>query len=181
MRRRFRFMSRPLDQANMARLREANQLAANGQAREAALLFARLAQVMEQSKHPRRAAFLHARAAHAFADSQLENEALVQARAALDLFLRQQMLPRSATFYGNMQRKLTAQGMGEAAKQLEQEFGRRIGEIPAGAPANQPARNALLPTNCPQCGGPLLGKEARWVDARTVECDYCGNYVRAGE
>ncbi len=42
-------------------------------------------------------------------------------------------------------------------------------------------RHPLLPTACPTCGAPLYPQEVDWVDALTVECNYCGNLIRGGE
>jgi hypothetical protein len=68
-------------------LGQARQLAAHGQPGQAAPLFAKLAEV-ESADHPQHAANLHAQAAQAFADEQRGPAALVQARAALNLFLK---------------------------------------------------------------------------------------------
>ena len=57
-------------------------------ARTGCPLFANLATEMETILHPRRAANLHAQAAHAYADSQNEQAALNQARLALNLFIQ---------------------------------------------------------------------------------------------
>src|SRR5213593_2596009 len=86
----------------LALLKQANRLMANGKAGEAAPLFAQLAAQMEATNHPRRAANLHARAAHAFADSQAGQMALGQARSALNLFIANGMALRTPMFYSNI-------------------------------------------------------------------------------
>src|SRR5450759_1587975 len=97
---------RPLGAEQLALLQQANQLMTNGNAGQAAPLFAQLAAQMEASNHPRRAANLHARAAHAFADNQAGQMALGQARSALNLFITNQMTLRTPMFYANITRKL---------------------------------------------------------------------------
>ncbi len=167
----------PLGSAQMQLLSQANQLMAGGQPAQAAPLFARLAGAMETSNHPRRAANLHAQAAHAYADSQAEQSALAHARSALNLFIQYQMVQRTPVFYANITRKLANRGMKSSADALMQEFGARVGAIPAAAPSANPPRGNL-PTNCPQCGAPLHGGEATWIDQITAECAYCGASIR---
>ena len=165
-----------LNPAQLQTLNQANQLVASGQPGQAAPLFAGLAAAMETTNHPRRAANLHAQAAHAYADSGQEQNALTQARAALTLFLQYQMVQRSPVFYANITRKLTNRGMKNAAATLAQEFGNRVGPVPA--PVSPPPSRAQLPTNCPQCGGPIHASAASWIDANTAECEYCGALIR---
>jgi len=167
----------PLDPAQMQTLSQANQLLAAGQPAAAAPLFAGMAGAMEASDHPRRAANLHAQAAHAFAEGQDGQNALVQARTALNLFLQTQMLRRTPVFFANITRKLADKGMKNAAEALTKEFGARVGPVPA-TPA-LPAGHTRLPTNCPKCGAPIHADEADWVDASTVECNYCGSLIRS--
>ena len=156
---------------------QANKLVAQGKSGQAAPLFAKLAEV-ESSDHPRRAANLHAKAAHAFADNQQGPAALIQARAALRLFLKYQMIQRTPIFYANITRKLNNKGMKNAADALISEFGSLVAAIPSTeAPAAQ--KHGALPTECPKCGGPLHGERAKWVDANTVECEYCGSLIRS--
>jgi|SRR5579859_2264316 len=174
----------------LARLQQANQLMAGGQPGEAAPLFAQLAAQMEASNHPRRAANLHARAAHAFADNKAGQAALGQARSALNLFISNGMVGRTPVFFGNITRKLNNHGMQNAANALQQEYGGRLraGPLPRRRMAGQAAGAAAapaapahgtLPTSCPKCGAPVHGAEANWVDNNTAECDYCGALIRA--
>jgi inorganic triphosphatase YgiF len=178
--RRFRnpaLQSNPLGPIQLRTLNQANQLVAGGQPSQAAPLYAELAAELEATNHPRRAANLHAQAAHAFADSQNGQAALTHARAALALFLQYQMVRRTPVFYVNITRKLNNKGMKNEAEALEKEFGSRVGPMPA--PVAPPAGlHGLLPTNCPKCGAPIHEKEANWIDTSTVECDFCGSLIR---
>jgi hypothetical protein len=171
--------NRPMSPDQLATLQQANRLMANRKPGQAAPLFAQIAAQMESSNNPRRAANLHARAAHAFADSQAGQAALGQARSALNLFITNQMTLRTPMFYANITRKLNNKGMQPAAKSLQQEYGSRIGAAPAQPPAAPAQHRGSLPTSCPKCGAPVHGREANWVDDSTAECDYCGALIRA--
>ena len=178
--RRFRnpaFQPNLLAPAAMQTLNQANRFVANGQPGQAAPLFAEVAGEMEATNHPRRAANLHAQAAHAYADSRNEQAALVQARAALTLFIQNQMARRTPVFYTNITRKFTNHAMPNAATALAKEFGSRMGPMPAPA-APAAGQHGRLPTNCSKCGAPIHAEDANWVDADTIECDYCGSLVR---
>ncbi len=167
----------PLNPSQLQALNQANQLVASGQPILAAPIFAQLAGIMETSNHPRRAANLHAQAAHAYADGQDEQDALAQARRALSLFIQYQMVQRTPVFYANITRKFTNKGMKNSAETLAKEFGPLVGGMPAPTPATAP--HGSLPTNCPKCGAPLHPGEAAWIDANTAECAYCGASIRA--
>ena len=179
----FRRLRNPIAQANplapemMQTLNQANRLAANGQPGQAAQLFSQVADEMEATNHPRRAANLHAQAAHAYADSHNPQAALAQARLALNLFIQNKMVQRTPVFYANISRKFTNQGMPKAAAALEQEFGARVGPMPAQMP-RAAGKHGSLPTNCSKCGAPIHADEVTWVDARTIECNYCGSLIR---
>jgi len=167
----------PLSPAQLQTINQANQLVASGQPILAAPLFAQLASGMQASNHPRRAANLHAQAAHAYADGKDEQDALAQARRAMSLFIQYQMVQRTPVFYANITRKLTNQGMKNAAEAMAKEFGPVVAGMPASAPAA--AARGSLPTSCPKCGAPLHASEATWIDANTAECAYCGVSIRA--
>jgi hypothetical protein len=181
----------PLGAEQLALLQQANQLMTNGNAGQAAPLFAQLAAQMEASNHPRRAANLHARAAHAFADSQAGQMALGQARSALNLFISNGMGLRAPTFFSNITRKMGNHGMANAASTLQQEYAGRLrggggglrrrqgGQGRAAAAAPAAPVHGTLPTSCPKCGAPVHGGGANWVDNNTAECDYCGALLRA--
>jgi hypothetical protein len=99
-------------------------------------------------------------------------------RLALNLFIQYQVVERTPRFFANITRKMRNQGMAPAAEALQKEFGDRVGPLPAGGPpARQPQRGHLPPA-CPQCGAPLRSDEVEWIDARSVECVYCGSVVR---
>ena len=166
----------PLNPSQLQALNQANQLVASGQPILAAPIFAQLAENMETSNHPRRAANLHAQAAHAYADGKDEQNALVQARRALSLFIQYQMVQRTPVFYSNITRKFTNKGMKTRPKPWQGNSARWWEACPRPAPVAAP--RGSLPTNCPKCGAPLHPSEATWVDANTAECAYCGAAIR---
>jgi len=157
-------------------LAKANQLVANNDPADAAPLYAELARELDVPR-PRRAANLHARTAHAYADAGNEQLALAQARAALTMFIQYRMINRAPVFFAHITRKFNNQGMKNSASALQNEFGNRVGPLPPAA-APGPAKRGVLPTNCPKCGAPIHSDEATWIDDQTAECDYCGASIR---
>jgi len=168
----------PLNAPQIEVLAKANQLVESGKPGEAAPLFAQLARDLD-SNHPRRAANLHALAAHSYADAGNPNLALTQARAALTMFIQNKMAGRTPVFYSNILRKFNNKGLKDAATALQNEFGGRLGPAAAQPPSTKPVKHGVLPTNCPKCGAPIHGASANWVDDQTAECDYCGSAIRA--
>jgi len=123
---------------------------------------------MQESRHPRRAANLHAQAAHLYAESQNEPAALLQARRALSLFIQYQMVERTPRFYANITRKMSQRGMINAAETLQKEFGGVVGPLPSEVQPSAVGRRGTLPPVCTQCGAPLRSDEIDWVDDQTV-------------
>jgi hypothetical protein len=180
-RRRPRFQANLLTADQLAVLVKANQLMSDGKPSDAGPLFANVADAMQKSNHPRRAANLYARAAHAFADGNNEPAALDYTRKALALFTQFKMVRRTPVFYTNITRKLTAKGMKVAADMIQREYGPQIAAQPvAPLQENRPHRG-LLPTNCPKCGAAIHSDEMDWIDDNTVECEYCGTLIRIEE
>lgn len=155
-------------------IQQANQLRAAGRPAESGAAFARLAQEMETATHPRRAANLHAQAAHAFADARAEAPALEHAQAALRLFIRFQMMERTPVFYANITRKLGVLGLTNALNALQREFAPQAGPQVVKPGETPAAARGRLPAACPQCGGPVRSDEVDWIDPGSAECPYCG-------
>lgn len=43
-------------------------------------------------------------------------------------------------------------------------------------PPVEPAHRVdLLPTNCPNCGGPVRSNDVRWTGPQSAACSYCGS------
>ncbi len=160
-------------------LTRANQLMAAGQYQPAGQLYAQLAEDAQSSGHPRKAANLHAQAAHAAALQHSSLALLAQGRTALHAFQQLGMQPRFAGFLASLTTLLRAQGMSAEADTLQHEFG---GAQPAPAqPAVQaPAPQRLrLPPACSQCGAPVRRDEVEWIDEQSAECGYCGAVIQA--
>ncbi len=175
-RRRLAMQNDVLSASQIEVLAKANQMVANGNPSGAAPLYTELARELDTPR-PRRAANLHARAAHAYADAGNEQLALAQARAALTMFIQYQMINRTPVFFANITRKFNNKGMKNSASALQNEFGNRVGPMPP-QPAPGSVKRGVLPTNCPKCGAPIHGDEATWIDNLTAECDYCGAAIR---
>jgi hypothetical protein len=173
-----RFQDNPLSANQLADLVKANHLVSEGKPLDAARLFADMADELQRSNHPRRAANLYARAAHAFADGNNEQAALEKARKALALFTQFRMVGRTTMFFSNITRKMTVKGMKVAAEALQQEYGIQITPMPLESRQENRRQSGLLPTNCPNCGATVHRDEVEWVDDNTVECEYCGTLVR---
>ncbi len=172
-----RMLRRPMLPANpivVQAVARANQLLANGNAAEAAQIFARLAQEAESRGRPKLAANGHAQAAHAFAHARDEANTLAHARIALNWFLQLQMLGRAANFFGAITQALRATGM-KAAAELQKEFGDRVASAPTIAPRGR------LPGKCPQCAAPVRSDEVDWIDNDSAECNYCGSVMQTEE
>src|SRR5215467_2956221 len=102
-------------------LSEANRLLEDNKPRQAAPLFAKLAEVLKSAGQPKRAAQLHAQAALAFAKSRDES-ALMQGRTALTMLLQYKLDQRASVLYTDLQRELTKRGLQAAAETLRNEF-----------------------------------------------------------
>jgi hypothetical protein len=164
-----------LQPSEQRRLEEANYFLENNKPAQAAPIFAKLAEVLESAKQPKRAANLHSQAALAFARSRNE-AALMQARVALTLLLQYKLDQQASAFYKDLLRELTKRGMQSAAEALTREFGDKIPQpVPLDPRAAQLSR---LPSNCPNCGAPLGKSEVKWTEANTVECGFCGTPIR---
>jgi hypothetical protein len=76
--------------------------------------------------------------------------------------------------------ELNQRGLAAEAADIEAYLKQAIpgGFAPAG-PAAGAARPRLLPTACPDCGGPLRADEVEWTDEYTAACQFCGSAVRA--
>jgi hypothetical protein len=175
--RRFVRRSGSLQSALVETLGRANHLLEQGKFREAASLFAQLAQSAQMAGHPRKAANLYAQAALAFIDANADAETLNHARKALDFFVELAMDERAANFYSSITSKLRAKNKASIAETLEHEFG---GKIDMNA-SDEPALRKRLPPKCPQCAAPVRSDEVDWIDEASAECAYCGAVVQAND
>ena len=164
-----------LQPSEQRRLEEANFYLENNKPAQAAPIFAKLAEVRESSRQPKRAANLHSQAAIAFARSRNE-AALMQGRAAMSLLLQYKLEQQAAAFYKDLMREFTKRGMKSAAEALAKEFGEHVPEATPLDP--RAAQLNRLPSNCPNCGASLRQSDVKWTDAGVIECGFCGTPIR---
>lgn len=164
-----------LQPSEQRRLEEANFLLENNRPAQAAPIFAKLAEVLESARQPKRAANLHSQAAIAFARSRNE-AALLQARAALSMLAQYRLDSQAAALYKDLMREFTKRGMNAAAEALSNEFGETASQ--SIAPDSHTALWERLPGNCPNCGAALRQNEVKRTEANIIECGYCGTPVR---
>ncbi len=158
----------------LRRLQRANRLLASGRPAEAAPLFAELAQAAETAGRMPRAAQLHAQAARAWFEAGSPQAGMEHLRRALHLAER---LPHGEAALRIARRaipRLQELGYTQQAAEVEA-FLRRAHPAPRAAPAE-----TVRAITCPQCGASLQADERLRVDARTVECAYCGSLLSIG-
>jgi len=164
----------PIEQA----LVQARRQIRAGHYARAGMILAALAREAEALERPKIAAELHCRAAHCFIDGGAEPSGLGEARAALRVFRNLGLTERYSRFLANILRKLQARSMFSGVGMLRAEFD---GVALPNMVQVAPARNLNLPEACTQCGAPLRSDEVEWVDAYSVECNYCGAVVQGKE
>ena len=174
---RFRRSLPRLTMIEQALVQARRQIRAGHYAR-AGIILAALAREAEALERPKIAAELHCRAAHCFVDGGAEPSGLSEARAALRVFRNLGLMERYARFLTNILRKLQAHGMLSGVGMLRTEFDGV--DVPQLVQAT-PVRNLRLPEACSQCGAPLRSDEVEWIDAHSIECNYCGAVVQGKE
>jgi hypothetical protein len=177
--RRFR-RSGPAKQISPAEISliKARRFLKNGRFAQAGMILSGLAREAEHLERRKVAAELHSRAAHCFVDGGAEQTGLSEAQAALRVFTNLRMEERRERFLMNITRKLELHRMTAAVGTLRVEFGRAES---LNAESFLPLPGLRLPTNCPQCGGPMRSDEVEWVDRTSAECNYCGGVVQGKE
>ncbi len=170
----------------LASLAQANKLVARQQYAAGARIFAMLAVELENSQRILQAANLHAMAALTFAEAYTKDKSLTpaeiteqtasQARMALLLFIHARLYDHTRRFYNTIIRKIQKLGMSPAVLSLKTEFG-RYGTSPLSLMTLNAIQRAGLPPACATCASPLRGDEVTWLDARTIECAYCGEQI----
>ena len=161
------------------RVREAQALMAQGRFEDAAKLFSQLSGEAAQRGMIRPAGHLAMQAARAYAQAGKGDEALNQARRALDIMLNAgsplqaaRATPRAIAF-------LRGYGFAAQANALEQEATKRLAKVSLTLQAMPMGAGQSLPATCPNCAGPLRSDDAEWIDATSVECPWCGSTVKA--
>ena len=169
----------PMEQARqrfMDEFEHANQLMADGQPRQAAETYTRLARRLAELGRPRQAANQHARAAEAWLAAGVVDRATNQAQEVLGLFNRMGSRERAKEFKAEFAAQLKAFNLSESAEIFEKE---NTALPQRAAPRAVEMQRKQLPASCPQCGGPVRGDEIEWIDAYSAECDFCGATINA--
>ena len=161
------------------RVREAQALMAQGRFEDAAKLFSQVSDEAAQRGMIRPAGYLAMQAARAYAQAGKGDEALNQAKRALDIMLNAgnpiqatRAMPRAITF-------LRGHGFAAQANVLEQKATKRLAKVGLTLQAMPMGMGRSLPATCPQCAGPLRSDDAEWIDATSAECPWCGSTVKA--
>jgi len=175
-RRRLRGRRHPLRAAALRLLDRAHRLLREGQAAEAAPLFAELAQAAESHAMPERAAQLHLQTARALGRAGARSDLLAPALRAVALLAASGDLNLLGAAGPRFVQELHDQGYTAEADQVQRAVTAALGvaAAPAAAPP-VPAGPARLPATCPQCGGPVRSDEVEWIDEASAECAYCGS------
>ena len=93
---------------------------------------------------------------------------------------RRSRLPRGwrARRFFRTQEGYSDQEMAAAEMKADAQYAAPVGPIARLTPNPEKEPKAVLPTNCPACGGPLHPNEVKWQDEITAKCPYCGRTVR---
>ncbi|HTP08083.1 MAG TPA: hypothetical protein VMP08_07530 [Anaerolineae bacterium] len=165
--------------AGQQKVHEAQRLMAEGKFAAAAAEFDQLGQQAVQHGMIRPAIYLALQASRAYAQAKRGNEALAQARRALDLILNAGQPARATRAIPHAAAVLRANGFTTQAVALEKETAQRLALFGLSVQDLPQSSTHSLPPTCPQCAGPLRSNEADWIDAATAECPWCGSAVKA--
>jgi tetratricopeptide (TPR) repeat protein len=166
-------------------LTRANQLMAEGQFTEAAVIYERLCAEGKERGFVARAADFALQAARAYFAAGDIDTALANAKEGLRLLARGGRPDRIPQVLSKIVAKLREKGYNIQADELEREAERILSEVglsleEAEQQAPQmPEKRGTLPAKCSGCGAPVIPDEVEWHDAQTAECLYCGTVLKA--
>lgn len=158
-------------------LNRAHALEASGQYKEAAQLFAQLADGAAERGMMDRAGNLSLQAGRAYVQSGDTQNGMARVREGLRLLVQAGREPCAQMALQQAVTALRARDLKTEADSLLTEFPNLSAAVEASEAEAAPRGH--LPPKCPNCGGPLRADEADWIDDETVECPYCGSPVRA--
>jgi ATP/maltotriose-dependent transcriptional regulator MalT len=170
-----------LNSQQKASLDKANELISHAKYEDADKAFSELALELENTNQANLAANIHERAANAFTNAGIEQEALSHARSALNLLNKNQMNDQAKKFYINIILSMTYKKMESAIRTLNQEFGFANNIVISPKNNQTPKKHVSFPTNCPKCGAPINIANIHWLDSNTVECSHCGISIQGQE
>jgi ribosomal protein S27AE len=174
----------PIGEAGRIALRKANQLNEAGEYIQAAEIFERVAQRMENRLRPNRAAFLFLQAGHSRLLAGQVDPSMLLAKRSLNILAQNQHY-RACTQGANLMiQELNHLGHPSQAAEIQtwmhQTVPNQADQLPS-TRANFPSQESIrrLPAKCPYCGATLRSDMAEWIDALSAECPYCGSTVQA--
>jgi hypothetical protein len=178
---------RPSSQTQVRQaLVRANQLMAEGQFVEAAIIFERLSGQAARWGMLVRAGDLILQASRAHFQAGDVETAVQQVGEALRFFVRGGREGRVPRVLSRATAVLRKKGHNTQAEWLEQEADGLLGDVGLSleeaerrAPQVTEEERGSLPPLCNGCGAPLVPDEVEWHDAHTAECPYCGAVVKA--
>lgn len=160
-------------------LRRAHQMMANGNYAGAAEAFEQLGRAGEARQHPKAGdMFLQGGRARLMA-SQIP-AGMTDLKQGLTLLTSMGMTERAALVAQRAQAELNQRGLSAEAQELSswsKSSGNPLSAGNAAMPSTS-AKRPLLPTSCPECGGPVRADDVDWIDDVTAECNWCGTALR---
>lgn len=166
----------------VVRVNEAHRLLKAGKNIQAAVTYERLARKAAQ-KSIARAPYLFVQSGKTFLQGGEKPRGLTLIKHGLMLLAQAGLW---AAFYRVGHRTaevLEEEGMTEEQVELEswlEEVMPEDSEVVAEAKAEDVVgEHPVLPTECPNCGGPIDPAVVSWRDEVTAECLYCGGMIRA--
>ena len=174
----------PMGEAGRLALRQANQLNDAGNHEQAAEIFERVAQRMENRQRLNRSAFLFLQAGHSRMLAGQIDATMELVKRGLGILAQNQRWRTYAQGANMMVKELTRLGYpGQAAEiqnMLHQTLPARAGQHQDASSEALPSKTSgKLPGKCPFCGASLRSDMIEWIDDASAECPYCGSTVQA--
>ena len=160
-------------------LRKAHQMMANGNYAGAAEAFEQLGRAGQARQHPKAGdMFLQGGRARILAGQAAVG--VTDLKQGLTLLTSMGMTERATQVAQRAQAELNQRGLSAEAQELSTWAKSSGAPSSAGSVAmsSTPAKKPLLPTSCPECGGPVRADDVDWIDEVTAECNWCGTALR---
>jgi hypothetical protein len=175
--------STPIGEASRLALRQANQLKDEGEFTQAAEIFERVAQRLEEQHFPNRAAFLYFQAGHCDLLAAKPDPVLQLTKKGLSILAKVHHWRAYSRGADLMVEELMRSGCTKQAADLRVWIDQTAPirpEILPHAGSDQPVQKTAprLPSKCPFCGATLRSDMTEWIDDANVECPYCGSAVQ---